>query len=249
MSGVLRNALRRILFRYGWDTRCRHRDPARLLRRALADRPTGGGPALLDVGCGRAGMAAFLSGVEVMGVDLEPPSESLPNRVFTLASITALPFADGAFPYVSCVDVLQDLAPPAREQAIAEMVRVAREGVVITSPQAEIAERADAEFQRAAHSRGVPAPSWVGTSLMNPYPTVDGIAAAIRHADPRADVSVSYAELIGGSRLVRAAAVRSRALYAVVNIVLGLLMPVMPRPDAAQAYRALIVARPGGGAS
>jgi hypothetical protein len=160
-----------------------------------------------------------------------------------------LPFADGAFPYVSCVDVLQDLAPHAREQGIAEMIRVAREGVVITSPQAEVAERADADFQRAAQSRGVPVPSWVETSLMNPYPTVDGISATIRRADPRADVSVSYAEPIGGSRLVRAAAVRSRALYAVVNIVLGLLMPVMRRPDAAQAYRALIVARPGGGAS
>src|SRR4051794_25542134 len=158
MRRGLRAILRRLLFRYGWDTRGRHRTAARVLREATARRPLGAGPPLLDVGCGRAGMAAFLTETEVMGTDLEVPEETLPNRAFTQASITDLPFADGAFPYVACIDVLQELPLDVRERGIAEMVRVAREGLVIVAPQGQVAERADADFERALELRRAPVP-------------------------------------------------------------------------------------------
>jgi hypothetical protein len=245
VSDTFRGGMRRILFRYGWDTRCRHRGPVRLLRETTAAGAAADGCALLDVGCGRAGMAAFLDGVPVMGVDLEPPPESLPNREFTRASITDLPFPADSYAQVSCIDVLQDLPLSLRDDAIAELVRVARESVVIASPQGKVAERVDAEFERALRARGAHVPPWVVTSLANPYPTVADIVAAVRRSDPSALVSVSYAEPVRGSKLVRAAAVRSRVAYAIVNLCLGLLLPAMRAPDATRAYRAIVVIRPG----
>jgi SAM-dependent methyltransferase len=237
--------LARLLFRYGWDTRSRHRDAARVLRELTATYPRGTGAPLLDVGCGRAGMAAFLTETEVMGADLEVPEETLPNRAFTQASIAALPFVDATFPYVACIDVLQDLPLDLREQGIAELVRVAREVVVIAAPNGPVAERADADFERALERRRAPVPPWVRTSLAHPYPTSAAVVAAVRRAEPRAAISVTYAEPVRASRLVRAAAVRSSALYAFANILLGLLISVIAVPDGTEAYRMLIVARLG----
>jgi len=244
VSKAIRGWLLGVLFRYGWDTRCRHYKPARLLRDATAGAFAGAGPAVLDVGCGRAGMAAFLEDVKVMGVDLEPQQETLPNRDFTQASIVALPFADRSFPHVACIDVLQDLPEEVREQAIAELLRVARDGVVIASPQGDVAERVDIAFERALRARGAAVPPWVVTSLANPYPTVEGVVAAIRRADSGAEISVSYAEPARIARLVRAAAVRSRLLYAAANLCFGVLMRAMRAPGAAGAYRMLVIVRP-----
>ena len=187
-------------------------------------------------------MAAFLKGTEVMGVDLDVPRETLPNRTFTRASITELPFADSSFPYVSCIDVLQDLPLDVREQGLTEMLRVARDGVVITAPQGEVAERLDADFEHALRRRGATVPPWVGVSRANPYPTVEAVVAAIRRADPSTAISVSYGEPERVSRLVRAAAVRSTALYAVANLAFGLLVratasPLPRMPTACSSWR------------
>lgn len=241
MRGRVVRFIRRALFRYGWDTRCRHWEAVRLLRRATAD----GRGRVLDVGCGPAGIAAFLD-VAVIGVDLEPPRESLPNREFTLGSIESLPFENRSFDHVACIDVIQDLSPQARARGVAELLRVARETVVITSPQGKVAERADAEFAQRLRSRGAAVPPWVDVALANPYPTAESVGEAVRREDPDAALSISYAEPVAGSRLVRAAAARSRVLYALVNVVLGCVMPALRRPAPERAYRMLVVARPGG---
>jgi ubiquinone/menaquinone biosynthesis C-methylase UbiE len=244
----LRRAARTVLFRYGWDTRSRHQAAAAVLREATAEHHVGDGPVLLDVGCGRAGIAAFLPPVEVMGTDREPPAETLPNRPFTRASIDELPFADSSFPYVSCIDVLQELPLDVRERGVAEMVRVAREGLVIVAPQGQVADRADADFERALRARGAPVPPWVRASRANPYPTVAGVVGAIRRAEPCAAISATYAEPVRLSRLLRAVAVRSSAGYAVANLMFGLLSPLIPTPHGTRAYRMFVVARLGGGA-
>jgi SAM-dependent methyltransferase len=242
----LRALLRAALFRFGWDTRNRHAVAARVLRTAIAQTPPGQGPMLLDVGCGRAGMAAFLEDVQVIGVDLEAPDSDLANRQFVQASIAELPFGDRTFAYVSCIDVLQELPSDVRVRGLSEMLRVARTAIVIAAPQGEVADRSDAEFEQALLARGAPVPPWVLASRANPYPTVPAVLDAIRQADPGAEVSVSYGEPVRISRLVRGAAVRSSALYALVNLVFGVVARAIPPPDATRGYRMLIVVRPSG---
>jgi SAM-dependent methyltransferase len=237
--------LRRFLYRWGWDTRCRNLSSARLLRQALADASAGSRPALLDVGCGRAGLAAYLRDLEVVGVDIEPPEESLPNLVFRQGTITRLPFPDQSFPLVSCVDVLEHLPLDARAKAVDELVRVARDGVLIACPHGATAQSCDTRFKRALDAHGRPVPAWLSEHRAQPYPTVSAVAERIRHADREVTLSVTYSEPALVCRIVRAVAARSSALYAVVNLFFGAFARTIPEPGAANSYRMLLFARLG----
>lgn len=229
-----------MLFRHGWDTRSRHGLAARLLKDAIAGLPVHDGPVLLDVGSGRTGMAAFLKNIDVMGVDLEPPGETLPNLSFTQASIADLPFGDRSFPYVSCIDVLQALSPDVRRRGLDELLRVARDGVLVATPQGRVAARCDAEFERLLVARNAAVPPWVPESQAHPYPTLESILDAIHRADPDAEVAVSYNEPESICRVVRAAAARSDLLYATANLLFGLLLRAIPAPEPGHGYRVIV---------
>lgn len=242
----MRAAFQRAFYRYGWDTRCRNWVPARILRGVLKDVPARGEPVLLDVGCGRIGMAAFLDGVPVVGVDVEPPAEAVANFTFQPGTITDLPFADRSFPVVSCIDVIEHLPLDARERALEELVRVAERALLVACPQGELGQSCDAEFQRALEARRRPVPDWLVEHQGQAYPTSAGVAAKIRQAAAAAGrevrISLSYCEPTSVCRLVRGAAARSNALYAAANFLLGALLPVLPAPDAESGYRMVLLA-------
>lgn len=99
----------------------------------------GSGP-ILDVGCGTGRihhalwMRTVLRSHGYVGVDVtagmvERAIERYPGVDFRVADVHDLPFTDGAFGSVVCVDVLQHL--PAIDQPIAELVRVAAEHVFL----------------------------------------------------------------------------------------------------------------------
>ena len=99
----------------------------------------GSGP-ILDVGCGtgRVHQAIWMRtvlrphgyvGIDVTAAMVERAKERYPGVDFRVADVHDLPFADGAFGSVVCVDVIQHL--PAIEAAIAELCRVAREQVFL----------------------------------------------------------------------------------------------------------------------
>ena len=99
----------------------------------------GSGP-ILDVGCGtgRVHQALWMRtvlrphgyvGIDVTAAMVERAKERYPGVDFRVADVHDLPFADGAFGSVVCVDVIQHL--PAIEAAIAELCRVAREQVFL----------------------------------------------------------------------------------------------------------------------
>jgi SAM-dependent methyltransferase len=102
------------------------------------------GARILDVGCGSGALDRLLaerlgSGARIDAVDLNPfflaearslaAKEGLAERIaFTEGSATALPFPDASFDCIYSVTVLEECDA---DQAIAEMVRVARPGARI----------------------------------------------------------------------------------------------------------------------
>lgn len=239
---MLSNLAHHLLFKLGWDTRCRNRDVARALRPVLSD-----GKTLLDAGSGDYGLADFVEAPNVVGTDITTPTRRGKTRLFVRASITSLPFAEGAFPVAASVDVIEHLPEDARERAVAELLRVAREAVVIAFPVGPRARRADEEFRESLARTGRAEPDWLDEHLRNHYPTVEWVAAKIREEAAkrarRTDIEVFYSENLGVTRMLRRTAARSGALYVGLNLAAGLLAPVLPRADASSGYRAVVLAR------
>ncbi len=115
-------------------------DCAKAACRLLAEhyRP---GMSVLDAGCGCGHYLPSLRrrvdpAIDYHGVDATPHFVELARRAFPgeerfdVADVTALPFADEAFDFVLCFNVLPSVPPPPR-RALAELVRVAGRGVLI----------------------------------------------------------------------------------------------------------------------
>ena len=240
-----RDQTRRLMFQYGWDTRCRNRAPAGIVRQSLDAEPDRGVCPLLDAGCGRAGIAPFLPELQVVGVDLQPPLDPPPNLSYARGSVTALPFEDDSFQLVTCIDVFGYLSEDGRRTALKEMLRVARNAVLVACPHAAVAAEYDRAHERALRRRGRAVPDWITEYSTHPYPTraalTDGLA--IRED---VQVEVTYCEPLAVCRLVRGAAARSSLLYGAVNLACGALLPVMPEPDERHGYRIVAVARLNG---
>lgn len=115
----------------------------RRLERVVATTATGAG-SLLDVGCGEGvvteRLAALLPHVRVVGLDVDDPALARSwrerrgeNLAFRPGSAYRLPFADGSFDVALAIEVLEHLERP--EQAVAELARVARRGIVVSTPR------------------------------------------------------------------------------------------------------------------
>lgn len=98
-------------------------------------RPVPGG-SLLDVGCGTGHFSRRFAGVglDVTGIDPDRSAiEFARNRngrvAYDIADARGLPFGDNAFDYVIAVTSLCFVAEP--EQALGEMWRVSRKGVML----------------------------------------------------------------------------------------------------------------------
>jgi hypothetical protein len=116
--------------------------PDKWERLTTASRLAGSPASVLDVG-GRGGeMAALLAGAHVRSVNVEPPADIVvaPGR---------LPFADDEVAAVTSTDVLEHVPPGDRRPHVAELVRVARDRVVLCFP-AGSAEKDEAERRLAA---------------------------------------------------------------------------------------------------
>lgn len=95
---------------------------------------------LLDAGCGE-GLAMSRLGdaipSDVTGFDVSEDAiarckEAHPHGTFTVEDITSLPYADGSFDLVMCLEVLEHLDRPA--DALAELARVSRGHLLVSVP-------------------------------------------------------------------------------------------------------------------
>jgi len=97
---------------------------------------------VLDVGCGEGivteRLARGLAPARVLGVDAEShlqdewQARSAPNLSFATGSAYDLPFEDGSFELVCCMEVLEHLERP--RDALAEMSRVAGRALLLSVP-------------------------------------------------------------------------------------------------------------------
>lgn len=97
----------------------------------------------LDAGCGEGFVARrvieALPGIELVGCDvstaaLDVAARAIPQARFVSGSVVALPFPDRSFDVVGCFEVLEHLPGDLPRQALGELARVARRGVVLSVP-------------------------------------------------------------------------------------------------------------------
>jgi len=95
---------------------------------------------VLDAGCGEGETLDRLSEVlppAPTGIDLNPESvefaaRRLPGATIRQADLLNLPFEDGSFDLVFCLEVLEHLHEP--RQAIRELARVSKRAVIVSVP-------------------------------------------------------------------------------------------------------------------
>lgn len=93
---------------------------------------------VLDVGCGNGLLTDQLPRtVQAVGIDRSQAALRQMNGVRCQADGIAMPFPDGAFDAVVCLEVLEHLPYPAYSSVLREIDRLARHSVLITVPYCE----------------------------------------------------------------------------------------------------------------
>lgn len=139
---------------------------------------------VLEVGSGSGGVTEFLMH-PVTGVDpaFERTAARSTNWLTPVTgSAEALPFEDDSFDVVLSVDVVEHLAPEARQPALREMVRVLRPSgrLIVTFPSGPTAKRLDTALNRAYRKRlGVDHP-WAIEHLQHGVPDGQEVVRELR---------------------------------------------------------------------
>ena len=134
------------------------RSRARRHARFFALAQLAAGDRVLDVGCGRLGLRALESALQITGTDVrEQPA--YPGPFVRADAAEGLPFGDGEFDLVYCSSVIEHVAPPRRERFASELRRVGRGWFVQTPARS---------FPIEPHSL-LPGAHWLPPRLRRPY--------------------------------------------------------------------------------
>jgi hypothetical protein len=131
---------------------------------------------VLEVGPGSNGIAPY---VKRRVVGLEPQFSGPLNEwlVPVNGTVLEIPFSDNSFDIVLCVDVFGHLSKSDRSQALNELVRVARNKVLISCPCGQVAEQGERALLELFKRTGSDVPSWLEQHLKNGLPTVGDMFA------------------------------------------------------------------------
>lgn len=235
-------AIRKFLFRLSASTQLRNRDVAASVRPFLKT-----GETVVDAGCGEFGLASFLAPAKVVGVDIVRAGADDANFEFVPGSIVSLPFDDASVAVSASVDTIEHLPAVVRAIALAEMVRVSSKAVVVSFPRGDDARRIDEAYRADLRRYGRSEPDWLSEHLAERYPTEQYVERILRKAAGQVqrsvEVKTSYSEWTWFSRLIRTADSRSPRLALLIDLALGILGLVVPRPPRDRSYRAIVTAR------
>lgn len=125
---------------------------------------------ILEVGCGAAGLARWTrrsfigcdrSFSDYADARVEVGGPLRPVR----GDVCRLPFREGAFGVVLCVDTLEHLPPALRHDAVRELCRVARTRLVLAFPWGEGISVWDRRLAMCLQRRGQSIPTWLAEHL------------------------------------------------------------------------------------
>jgi len=133
---------------------------------------------ILEVGSGTEGIARYLKR-KVVGLDRAFAGAVGRDVLAVRGSVLALPFPDGAFDDVICVDTLEHLARDDRLQAIRELVRVAGAWVIISGPAGAFAAGGDTAYAEHIARTGGAVPGWLAEHLQFGIPSLGDLLDAL----------------------------------------------------------------------
>jgi len=235
--------IRNLLTRWSWDVRVRNEDVAHVVQDVLDSERS-----LLDAGCGENLFANYFFRGQVLGVDIARPTSPQNVGRFVTGSILRLPLQDDSFDWAVSIDVLEHLPENLRTAAVSELVRVVRSGVVIAFPFDGHSRELDEQYFIDLQARHHSIPEWLEEHLRQPYPQIESvlnlIATKARANGFEVRSSVLYSENIRVTRMLRWCSIRSKIGYLFLNLLFGILLPVMPRKLTRKgSYRAILIAR------
>jgi hypothetical protein len=123
-SGIYRFAATRL----NLDVEVRYRAVARIIKGLCLQKAT-----ILELGAGSVSVGRYLRR-QVVSVDPALPQIEEPWTIRILGSGCSLPFPDRTWDLVCSIDMLEHIPEASREQALREMVRVARRAIVLAVP-------------------------------------------------------------------------------------------------------------------
>ena len=96
---------------------------------------------LADIGCGNGVFINYLSeqkpGLLLTGVDRSRNALKYVRATTVEAEIENLPFENGSFDCVTCLEVIEHLPVPIYRKSLQELTRIARKSIIISVPYAE----------------------------------------------------------------------------------------------------------------
>jgi len=133
---------------------------------------------VLEAGSGDAGIARFLNR-RVVCLDTSFP-DGLNEWVEPKpGSLLEMPFGDQAFDVVVCVDVLHRLEYMERARAIAELIRVARQKIIISCPCGSVATMGERSLVGLFKKFSIGIPPWLAAHAVNGLPEVEDMVEII----------------------------------------------------------------------
>jgi SAM-dependent methyltransferase len=231
---------RRWLGLYNYDVSVRYYPIARFIRQWDPTRCW----SVLDVGSGATGIAPYLPGWKVVGVDRNYPYSSLNRHPLVIGCATSLPLADRSWDVVTCVDVLEHIDIRSRALVLTELLRVSRRWILIAFPSGAAAREADLRMERNYRAAGLAPPVWLSEHLSHPFPDALSVERALRSAGNQRIVehSTIYNESLALQRIHRYLAISAPVGYKLFTVICSLLVPGLARPRTLKgSYRCLMV--------
>lgn len=137
---------------------------------------------VLDVGCGRHGLACVRPEQPFVGLDVLFTGAPAPTMVAYESEPGPLPFVDAAFDTVICLDALEHVPPAERAGFVAELARVTAGRLLLACPT-DAARGLDDVMRRHYAQRGVPEPSWLGEHEACGLPPAAEVKALVASLD------------------------------------------------------------------
>jgi hypothetical protein len=127
---------------------------------------------ILEIGAGANGLARYVAGRPVIGIDLKFHVHPHARMSAVIGSADALPFGDRSFPLVVCSDMFEHIPPAIRRQVLHEMLRVCSGRIVLAFPAGPNALAHDQWLYRQLDRLHLRAPDWLDEHLQFELPDV-----------------------------------------------------------------------------